>query len=61
MGDDGGSTVAVGRCPEHGIVYGYDALINFPNVAECNAGNDCGKQLEQAGFAELGKVKKLAE
>jgi len=54
-------TVAVGRCPKHGIVWGDDALVNFPMRAECDVGHDCGRALEQAGYADERKVKKIAE
>ncbi len=61
MTDGAGSTVAVGRCPEHGIVWGAEAAVNFPNEAECNRRDDCGKELEQAGYAPLSEVRELAE
>jgi len=52
-------TAAVGRCPDHGIVYGDDAIVDFPIAASCNV-EGCGKDLENAGYADLEEVKAIA-
>lgn len=52
-------TTAVGRCPEHGIVYGGDAIVDFPIAASCNV-EGCGKELENAGYADREEVKAIA-
>jgi len=51
---------AVGRCPNHGIVHGDEAIVDFPVQAKCNV-QGCGKDLENAGFAELSEVKALVQ
>jgi len=58
---DAGETVAVGRCPDHGIVWGAEADVIFPVVAECNRRDECGQDLDQAGFAPLTEVKELVQ
>lgn len=48
--------VAVGMCPEHGLVTGEDAEVEFPTRAECS----CGEDLEKATYADPEQVEQHA-
>lgn len=51
-----GDHVAVGHCPDHGIVSGGSVSLNFPNESTC----ECGLGLTRAGVADAQEVEDLA-
>lgn len=47
--------VAIGRCPEHGIVAGEEVLWLYPRPSQC----ECGKQLKQAQQVPVEEVDQI--